>query len=449
MLTFGSVERDAAWIAEVEKERRMLTDFEYGRLSGEEVDWRFRRFLRKHVQSHPFYQNPEYLDIISGSHDFDIYSLPILEKQQLRLWCERFRREYDTTGLFRVETSGTTGVPLFMYLDPDYYSSYFGQLLCLLDMVGIRDVAPGSVSIMNVSVFEHIPSYRILQPSVNYTYGHRTNVNARFWSSDEELLEYLSIKNPLVLRGMPSTLSYIVNMMNKRPGQYVIRPRILLSFAELLTDGARELLADAFGAPVLDEYGLTELGGVVGRQCMRMKGFHINGPHFKVEVVDDAGQPVEYGQAGEIIVSNLHNTCIPLVRYRTGDRGVLGFQGSCLCGRKSPVIERLDGRALTRFIDRWGGYYNPFNEYRRFLFLLPILQFQMVQSGDGSIHFYYRSEDSLEGHPVLEELREKILSRHSCSVVIVKKEKLFFSCKAKFQAFLRLESNMTMRDPHG
>ena len=44
-------------------------------------------------------------------------------------------------------------------------------------------------------------------------------------------------------------------------------------------------------------------------------------------------------------MSGLRNYGMPLLRYRTGDLGVLGDR-ACPCGRGLPILERIEGRSI-------------------------------------------------------------------------------------------------------
>jgi phenylacetate-CoA ligase len=70
---------------------------------------------------------------------------------------------------------------------------------------------------------------------------------------------------------------------------------------------------------------------------------HITADRIILEIVDDLGRPQPAGSAGEIVVTHLDTSEMPFIRYRTGDVGVLAGH-DCSCGRKLPVLARVDGR---------------------------------------------------------------------------------------------------------
>lgn len=110
----------------------------------------------------------------------------------------------------------------------------------------------------------------------------------------------------------------------------------------------RAAIERAWGARVIDHHGLTEVGPV-SFECWEGPGaMHVNEGEFICEVVDPAtGGPVDDGQPGELVVTNLGRTASPVVRYRTGDI-VVRRRDACACGR---TWARLDGGVLGRADD--------------------------------------------------------------------------------------------------
>ena len=90
---------------------------------------------------------------------------------------------------------------------------------------------------------------------------------------------------------------------------------------------------------------MTEVG-TWGFQCTEeLNGVHILESEFVAEVVDpETGIPVQDGEAGELVLTNLGRSCMPAIRYRTGDL-VKIKKRICPCGRTFRI---LDGGVLGR-----------------------------------------------------------------------------------------------------
>ena len=107
----------------------------------------------------------------------------------------------------------------------------------------------------------------------------------------------------------------------------------------------RKRIQDLWGARTYDHTGMTEIGAY-GFECEMQAGVHINEDEFIAEVIDPATlHPVEEGQRGELVLTNLGRIGTPLIRYRTGDLVILSRE-PCACGRKSArMVGGLLGRA--------------------------------------------------------------------------------------------------------
>lgn len=109
----------------------------------------------------------------------------------------------------------------------------------------------------------------------------------------------------------------------------------------------RKRIQEAFGAKTFDHVGMTEMGAY-GFECEAQAGLHINEDEFIAEIIDpETLRPAETGQKGELVLTNLGRIGSPLIRYRTGDLGLLSRE-ACACGRS---WARLMGGVLGRADD--------------------------------------------------------------------------------------------------
>ena len=110
----------------------------------------------------------------------------------------------------------------------------------------------------------------------------------------------------------------------------------------------RQRIEQAWGAHVIDQYGLTEVGPV-SFECWEGPGsLHVNESEFICEVLDPVALvAVPDGQPGELVLTNLGRTASPVIRYRTGDI-VVRSSAPCRCGR---TFARLEGGIRARTDD--------------------------------------------------------------------------------------------------
>ena len=81
-------------------------------------------------------------------------------------------------------------------------------------------------------------------------------------------------------------------------------------------------------------------------------GLHVNEDHLLLEVVDPAsGEPLEYGEQGELVITTLTKEAFPLLRYRTHDLTALD-PSRCECGRTLVRMEKVRQRTDDMLIIR-------------------------------------------------------------------------------------------------
>ena len=120
---------------------------------------------------------------------------------------------------------------------------------------------------------------------------------------------------------------------------------------EPLFDHQRQLIGEAFGAPVANEFGSRDIGFTAHEtpegQLLLMSESII------LEVLDEQGLPVAPGETGEAVMTALESFAQPFIRYRTGDVVRLSDE-PCRDGRGLHVIEEVVGRT-TDFVVRADG----------------------------------------------------------------------------------------------
>jgi phenylacetate-CoA ligase len=119
-------------------------------------------------------------------------------------------------------------------------------------------------------------------------------------------------------------------------------PRVIWTTAAPITAVQVSKIERAFGAPVCDQYGCSELY-FIAAECPSKNGLHIFADSVKVEILDDNDQPMPDGEYGRIVITNLNDHAFPLIRYANGDVGRL-LTHECSCGMKLPLLDKVKGR---------------------------------------------------------------------------------------------------------
>jgi phenylacetate-CoA ligase len=155
--------------------------------------------------------------------------------------------------------------------------------------------------------------------------------------------------------------------------------------AEAVLPGDRAVLAKAFGPAIFETYGSRETM-LIAAECSAHDGMHLQEENLLVEIVKN-GAHATPGQAGDVVVTDLHNFGMPLIRYINGDVATAAEPVRCACGRGLSKIARVDGRRADAILDRDGNplpgivFHVLLSDARREL----IRQFQAVQREDGTV----------------------------------------------------------------
>jgi phenylacetate-CoA ligase len=115
-----------------------------------------------------------------------------------------------------------------------------------------------------------------------------------------------------------------------------------MSSAQTLSDSARAAIEEAFKTRVYDKYGSREFSGIA-YQCGVGADYHVMDESYLVEILVD-GRPAEPEETGEVVITDLNNFSVPLIRYRIGDLATAVPDARCDCGRGLSRIGSIEGR---------------------------------------------------------------------------------------------------------
>lgn len=162
-------------------------------------------------------------------------------------------------------------------------------------------------------------------------------------ASEDHIIRELNDFKPSMLSGYPSNLALLSNF-----DELNIKPDVVITGGELLTDEIRRKLEDKFGCYVQTHYSCTE-AGEIACECS-YRHLHINSDWVIVEPVDKDNNPVDFGvRSDKVLITNLSNYIQPFIRYELTDR-VIVHNEKCKCGRNSYWLE-IEGRTddILRF----------------------------------------------------------------------------------------------------
>ncbi|MEX0652207.1 MAG: hypothetical protein WD509_01100 [Candidatus Paceibacterota bacterium] len=149
--------------------------------------------------------------------------------------------------------------------------------------------------------------------------------------------------NADIIVGYPSKITELCSILSTKPN-HKLSFRYCSTAGETLTEAQRTFIKKTLSCEVYDRYG-TEEFRVIGVECKKHHGFHLNSESFILEVVDSKGKKVLNGESGRIIITDLENHIMPFIRYDIGDWGEI-LTEKCLCGLNTPRFI-IEGRSSS------------------------------------------------------------------------------------------------------
>lgn len=188
-------------------------------------------------------------------------------------------------------------------------------------------------------------------------------------------LDDLVALQPSVIYHFPSALLLIAKLLEGK--ELPIRPRLVICHGELLTDDQQETLRRAFRCEVRNQYGAQEFNRMAW-DCERHRGLHVDADSVRIEILREDGSIAAPGEEGELVITGLVNTLMPLIRYRIGDVGYM-IDEPCPCGRGLPLMKLTEGRRDDVLVLPDGRRVGPRTLAPRIEDLHGFLQYRVIQ----------------------------------------------------------------------
>ena len=303
--------------------------------------------LRKLV-SNAYHNVPYYKRIFdeAGFKPFDLKQIsdleriPLLSKDDVRrnIHFSLFSSKHNKKEMLQINTSGSTGEPFICYADKFQLEMRLATTLRAQEMTGFR-FGDRQMRLWHQTL--GMSKSQIVRERLDAILLRRKFIPAFEMTSEsvESLIGMINNYRPKLIDGYAESLNFIATMAGstiKHP------PAGVISSAQQLTSQTREQIENIFNTKVYDKYGSREFSGIA-YQCKEGVNHHVQDESYVVELLVD-GRKAHPGEVGEIVITDLNNFSVPLIRYRIGDLAVAVEQKDCKCGRPHSTIGEITGR---------------------------------------------------------------------------------------------------------
>ncbi len=388
--------------------------------------------LLKDLLTHARENVPFYSRSIPYKKDLENYlqDIPILSREAIEKNLEQLKSiDFLKRPYFLNSSSGSTAQPIRFYQDKDYNEwllateNYYYKQFLGIDYADTRKVIIWG-SARDLKTSSSIKS-KIGQFLSSTYFLNSFDVSPNMWGNFRDAINHIK---PELIRSYASSL-YLLARHIKENNLKCHRPNFLITSAETLKPYMRETIEDVFQQNVLDYYGSRELG-IIAAQCT--KGKMHTFPFFNyVEITNSDGKPVEPGEDGIVLITNLRNYSMPFIRYQIGDTAIMGDH--CLCGETTPVLEKVTGRIADHFLAQDGSQVHGLFFSRMFFFKKWVAEFQLLQKEIDLIEIHFVPKE-LPPSSDKEEINRRIRERmgEHCRINWVEKDKIHRTREGKW-----------------
>lgn len=284
-----------------------------------------------HLQHNTFYQS-----LVQTEHP-DWNDLPVLTKKDLQIpLAERMSKEYNSKDCYLNKTSGSTGDPFYFAKDKFTHALTWAVIQNRFNWHDLY----GKKQARFYGIPKDTKAYYKERLKDFFANRYRFNV---FDLSDQAFENWLLKfkKNKYVfLNGYTTVIvAFAEYLIKKGVVLKEICPSLKASVvtSEMCSEDDKILMQQAFGIPVIKEYGASELDLIAFQNTKDQ--WVLNTETLFIEVLDQNNQPLADGEIGKIVISSLYNKAHPFIRYELGDMGSIKKLND-----KTVVLETLEGR---------------------------------------------------------------------------------------------------------
>lgn len=308
----------------------------------------------------------------------DLPKLPFLTKADLRTRLDdMISSDFpDREKLTIHETSGSTGISVTVFSNEQSDQFKRGAVLRSDEWSGWK-LGERVASLWTVP---HEP-FR-LKRWLRKTLLSRHYVHLYTLKMDDEsinsFVETLIKWPPSLIFGHAHTFYLLVDFLKKRRPEVKIRPKAIIATAMVLYDHERSVVEDYFKCKMTNRYGCEEVS-LIACECEKHEGLHVNLDALHVELISPEGKPCRPLEPGRLIITDLCNLAMPMIRYEIGDTASWSDK-PCSCGRTLPMFSRIEGRIADYVITKKGEYISGISLTTYFACELPeFAQLQIIQ----------------------------------------------------------------------
>ena len=245
-------------------------------------------------------------------------------------------------------TSGSTGTMFRVYQDKDSAIRRIATIKASNEEFGFHSCMP-MLYLRSLEIPEEDGSMLRYEKGQNIWFGYIASYDD---AELERIVRFILDRRIRFVKGYASVIEHLTDYI-ERSRTVLPRGLVFITISEVLTENVRSRIVDKLGLHVVSHYG-NEENGLLGQSVLDGPGtvFRLNKANCKIELLDlDSDEPVSMGQPGRVVVTDMTNRAMPLIRYDIGDVAVCL---EALPNGEPLVIRLLDYRRNDMIYDTSG-----------------------------------------------------------------------------------------------
>lgn len=265
----------------------------------------------------------------------DLKNIPILTKDEIREAGDTmFSSGYNKENTVHTRTGGSTGVPIHLYVDKSAHSFKVAATLRHNSWAGLFPGEPVA------AIWGDTEKQVSLRGTIRNLLSTRTFYLDTLKFDEGRIRNFIKTirsRSPTILIGHAHSVFKFSQYLDQCAIND-IRFRGVITTAMSLSPAERVLIESSLSSPVFDRYGCEEIS-IIASESEHHSGMHILAEGIYIEPLSK-----ENTRPGEIIITDLQNKAMPLIRYQIGDYGRFE-SGPCPSGRGLPRLAEVIGRS--------------------------------------------------------------------------------------------------------
>lgn len=353
---------------------------------------------------------------------------PCINKSIIRENFEDFKaKSFLGVKLHSESTSGSTGTPFTIYQDAGKRMRASADSLYMSDKAGF---ALGTklyyvrvwTDLNKKSKIQCLLTNIVMQDSSSLSEDHMEDF-LRKLESDSSEKSILSYAN---------TITAIYRWMKDSGRTTTAKLSCIITMSESLPPEVKTGMQELFNCPVVSRYSNQECG-LISQQRQDGDEYAINTGSFYVEVLQlNSNEPAEDGELGRIVITDLFNKSMPMLRYDTGDLGIMSHVSKS--GVKGKYLAKVEGRSNDFIFSTKGEMLSPVSISVNMWKYNDLIQWQFVQNDEKEYEFKLKSSTSpyLREQELIKDMKSIVGEDANISIVIVDEIPLLKSGKRKY-----------------